>query len=68
MTWWFTMPRSLGDAALKTLVAGFADGISQDIVIWENKRYQPKPLLTAVERNVRVGREWALQFYSGLES
>ena len=68
MRWWFTMPNSLGDAALKGLAANFLDGISQDIVIWENKRYEPKPLVTAVERNIRVGRQWALQFYSGLES
>lgn len=68
MTWWFTMPNSMGEAALSGLVASFADGISQDIVIWENKRYEPKPLVTAVERNIRVGRQWALQFYSGLDS
>ena len=68
MRWWFTMPNSMGDAALKGLAANFLDGISQDIVIWENKRYEPKPLVTAVERNIRVGREWALQFYSGLDS
>ena len=58
----------MGEAALKGLAANFLDGISQDIVIWENKRYEPKPLVTAVERNIRVGREWALQFYSGLDS
>ena len=68
MRWWFTMPNSLGEAALKGLAANFLYGISQDIVIWENKRYEPKPLVTAVERNIRVGREWALQFYSGLDS
>ncbi|MDG2026056.1 MAG: Rieske 2Fe-2S domain-containing protein [Acidimicrobiales bacterium] len=68
MTWFFTMPETLGDGALKMLVDSFADGISQDIVIWENKRYEPKPLVTAVERNIRTGREWSLQFYSGLEA
>ena len=66
MTWWFTAPRSMGDDAAKMLGEGFTKGTTQDFAIWENKRYRPKPLLTANERVIREFRSWARQFYSGL--
>jgi nitrite reductase/ring-hydroxylating ferredoxin subunit len=36
---------------------------SQDIPIWENKRYQPSPALAPNERPVTEFRRWASQFY-----
>ena len=39
-------------------------GISQDIPIWENKRYVERPVLIKDERTILEHREWCQQFYS----
>jgi nitrite reductase/ring-hydroxylating ferredoxin subunit len=36
-----------------------------DLVIWEHKRYEPRPRLTAGEQLVTRFRKWAQQFYAG---
>jgi phenylpropionate dioxygenase-like ring-hydroxylating dioxygenase large terminal subunit len=36
-----------------------------DLVIWEHKRYEPSPKLTAGERLIVQYRRWAQQFYVG---
>jgi hypothetical protein len=35
-----------------------------DIKIWDNKRYQPKPLLNRSERLIPEFRRWYSQFYT----
>ena len=35
-----------------------------DLVIWEHKRYQPSPNLTAGEKLITTYRKWAQQFYT----
>ncbi len=67
LVWWFTAPRALGVDAAKTIAEAFFTGVSQDLAIWENKRYQAKPLLTADEKGIVDQRRWALQFYSGVD-
>jgi hypothetical protein len=46
----------------------FCDGVSQDIPIWENKVYRPRPVLTRSERPIIDHRNWAKQFYSHYEA
>jgi nitrite reductase/ring-hydroxylating ferredoxin subunit len=65
--WWFTAPRASGEGAAKVIAEAFFTGVSQDLAIWENKRYLPKPLLTESEKKIVEQRKWASQFYSGYE-
>lgn len=65
--WWFTAPRASGENAAKIIAEAFYTGVSQDLAIWENKRFQPKPLLTESEKNIAEFRRWAAQFYSGYD-
>jgi phenylpropionate dioxygenase-like ring-hydroxylating dioxygenase large terminal subunit len=67
LVWWFTAPRASGEGAAKVIAEAFFTGVSQDLAIWENKRYEPRPLLTESEQGIAAQRRWALQFYSGYE-
>jgi nitrite reductase/ring-hydroxylating ferredoxin subunit len=62
--WIFTSPRANGPDAAKQAAASFSSGVSQDLPIWENKRYVERPVLTKSERKLLEQREWASQFYS----
>jgi len=62
--WLFTSPRSVGEAAAQEAAESFAAGVSQDIPIWENKIYRPRPVLTRSERPIIEHRRWCRQFYS----
>jgi phenylpropionate dioxygenase-like ring-hydroxylating dioxygenase large terminal subunit len=62
--WIFTAPRANGEEALLGAADSFCDGVSQDIPIWENKIYRPRPVLTRSERPILEHRRWAQQFYS----
>jgi hypothetical protein len=42
----------------------FLTGVSQDIPIWENKAYNPRPVLTKEETGILAHRKWSEQFYS----
>ena len=64
VVWWFTAPRASGEEAAKIIAEAFFTGVSQDLEIWENKRYQPRPLLLASEQKIAEQRRWAAQFYS----
>jgi hypothetical protein len=65
--WVFTAPRAQGDDAAEQAAEALSSGVSQDLPIWENKRYLPQPLVTRSEKKLLEQREWALQFYSGFE-
>ena len=67
LTWCFTAPRSMGEDMAKLIADGFFQGVSQDLLIWENKIYEDKPLFLASERKMVEQRQWAAQFYSGME-
>lgn len=41
-----------------------ARGVGEDIPIWENKGFQPKPMLCDVDGPIPQYRRWASQFYS----
>jgi nitrite reductase/ring-hydroxylating ferredoxin subunit len=62
--WIFTAPRTNGLPSADRAADNFCSGVSQDIPIWENKIYQPKPLLRAMEADVAAHRRWSEQFYS----
>ena len=62
--WVFSAPRSLGEDAAKNAADGLTAGVSQDLPIWENKRYVARPIVTKSEKKLLEQREWALQFYS----
>jgi nitrite reductase/ring-hydroxylating ferredoxin subunit len=50
--------------AAEALAKSFAEGVTQDIPIWENKIYRERPVLTKGESGIAVHRKWAEQFYS----
>jgi hypothetical protein len=37
--------------------------VAQDFVIWENKRYVPRPMLARGDGPIPLYRRWAAQFY-----
>ena len=53
-----------GPNAAESFAEAFAEGISQDIPIWENKIYRERPVLTKGEAGIVAHRKWAQQFYS----
>ena len=62
--WVFTSPAALGPDAARNAAVAFSTGVSQDLPIWENKRYVDRPIITKSERPLLDQREWANQFYS----
>jgi nitrite reductase/ring-hydroxylating ferredoxin subunit len=62
--WIFTTPESAGPEAARSTAEAFLSGLSQDIPIWENKRYVERPVLTKEERTILDHRAWCTQFYS----
>ena len=62
--WLFTAPVAAGQDAVDGFARAFADGLSQDIPIWENKIYRERPILTKGEAGIVAHRKWAAQFYS----
>jgi nitrite reductase/ring-hydroxylating ferredoxin subunit len=62
--WIFTAPSGARPDGAEALARSFADGVSQDIPIWENKIYRGRPVLTKGESGIVAHRKWAAQFYS----
>ena len=62
--WIFTAPVALGEKLLAKVAEQFALGVSQDVPIWENKIYRPRPVLTKGEAGIIAHRNWSEQFYS----
>ncbi|GIU86929.1 MAG: (2Fe-2S)-binding protein [Acidimicrobiia bacterium] len=62
--WSWVTPRSLGPDAARDIGDRFLAGVSQDIPIWENKRFVERPVLTKEETGILAHRKWAQQFYS----
>ncbi|HEX6421239.1 MAG TPA: Rieske 2Fe-2S domain-containing protein [Acidimicrobiales bacterium] len=52
-----------GPNAAEAFAKAFAEGVSQDIPIWENKVYRERPVLTKGESGIVAHRKWAAQFY-----
>jgi phenylpropionate dioxygenase-like ring-hydroxylating dioxygenase large terminal subunit len=52
-----------GPNAAESMALAFAEGVSQDIPIWENKVYRERPILTKGEAGIVAHRNWAAQFY-----
>ena len=64
MRWTFLSPLSRGPEASQEAAVSFTSGLSQDIPLWENKRYVERPVLIKDERTILDHREWCKQFYS----
>ncbi len=62
--WMFTSPVELGEATLQSVAQRFGQGVTQDIPIWENKVFRPRPVLTRGESGIIAHRNWSRQFYS----
>ena len=65
--WVFTSPLSAGEGVVQMAADSFTEGVSQDIPIWENKIYQPRPVLTKGEKQILEHRKWSRQFYSNYD-
>jgi 3-Ketosteroid 9alpha-hydroxylase C-terminal domain len=62
--WAFVAPRASGPGVAEAAAQEFLAGVSQDIPIWENKRYVERPVLIKDERTILDHRDWCRQFYS----
>jgi len=62
--WTFIAPKTSGPDAARGIAESFLGGVSQDIPIWENKRYVERPVVIKDERSILDHREWCKQFYS----
>lgn len=62
--WTFFSPVRSGPGAPREIAESFLGGVSQDIPIWENKRYVERPVVIRDERSILDHREWCTQFYS----
>ncbi len=62
--WTFLAPVSAGPGAARAASVALTSGLSQDIPIWENKRYLERPVLLKEERGILDHRAWCQQFYS----
>ena len=62
--WIFTAPVANGADAAQQAAVNFSAGVSQDLPIWENKRYVERPVVTKSEKKLLEQRQWAKQFYS----
>jgi nitrite reductase/ring-hydroxylating ferredoxin subunit len=62
--WAFTVPTSAGPELLAQVSQSFSSGVTQDIPIWENKIYRPRPVLTKGEAGISMHRDWSRQFYT----
>ena len=67
MRWVFTAPGQRRGVGARTAADAFCAGVSQDIPIWENKIYRPRPVLTKSEKYILEHRRWSRQFYSGYD-
>jgi 3-ketosteroid 9alpha-monooxygenase subunit A len=62
--WVFTVSKNMADVAGEEFVQNMTEGVRQDLHIWENKIYRPRPLLCDGDRFLGEFRRWARQFYS----
>ena len=62
--WTFVAPAEHGPDAATEAAVQFSGGLSQDVPIWENKRYLERPVLLKEERGILDHRRWCRQFYS----
>ena len=62
--WLFTVPAEAGEKSARFFANHFSSGVTQDIPIWENKIYRPRPVLTKSEAGIIAHRNWSKQFYS----
>ncbi len=62
--WIFTTPADQGPQAPARAARSFMSGVSQDVPIWENKRYVERPVIVKEERTILDHRQWCQQFYS----
>ncbi|MDO8431190.1 MAG: Rieske 2Fe-2S domain-containing protein [Candidatus Binatus sp.] len=65
----FLIPREVKadanlSAAAEAYMQGHTGAIDQDVPIWENKLYRPKPVLSDVDGPIGAYRKWARQFYA----
>lgn len=65
--WLFTTPMTHGPDFTAGMAEQFSAGVTQDIPIWENKLYRPRPVLTRGESGIVAHRTWAAQFYSEIQ-
>ena len=63
--WIFTVTKNLADIAGEEFIDGMSNGVLQDMRIWENKIYRPKPVLCEADEYLAHFRRWVVQFYSG---
>ncbi|MEX2255012.1 MAG: Rieske 2Fe-2S domain-containing protein [Acidimicrobiia bacterium] len=62
--WTFVTPIAAGEGAAVELSDTFLAAVSQDIPIWENKAFLPRPVLAKEETGILAHRKWSEQFYS----
>ena len=57
--WNFTVTRNVADVAGPEFIEAMSSGVKQDIPIWENKVYRPRPVLCDGDGAIGELRRWA---------
>ncbi len=62
--WNFTVTKNVADVAGPEFIEAMSTGVLDDIPIWENKVFRPRPMLCDGDGPIAELRRWAQQFYS----
>lgn len=64
LRWSLVVTENLNDDDMgRTMLEGFPQGVMEDIPIWQEKQYQPNPVLCDGDGPIAKHRKWFKQFY-----
>ncbi|MCS5543363.1 MAG: Rieske (2Fe-2S) protein [SAR86 cluster bacterium] len=63
LRWQMRVTKDIEDEVGSAIIDGIANGLYDDIPIWENKRYKENPLLCDGDGPINKFRTWVNQFY-----
>ena len=63
LRWEMKVSKDIEDTLGMAIIDGIANGINDDIPIWENKSYWPSPMLCDGDGPINKFRKWVGQFY-----
>ena len=63
LRWQMRVTKNIEDEVGKAIIDGIANGLYDDIPIWENKTYRERPVLCDGDGPINKFRIWVSQFY-----
>ncbi len=64
LRWQMRVTKNIEKEVGKAIIDGIANGLYDDIPIWENKTYREKPVLCDGDGPINKFRIWVSQFYN----